>query len=73
MFGTFDEHIEHLIGDVFDLIAFNLVDEPVKDLLFDSQVTCNDDSKNAINSTKKDEMNERMDLRTRTEFHSRSR
>lgn len=54
MFGTFDEHIEHLIGDVFDLIAFNLVDEPVKDLLFDSQVTCNDDSKNAINSTKKD-------------------
>ena len=40
MLGAFDEHVQHLIGDIFNLVALDLVDEPVEDLLLDRQVTC---------------------------------
>ena len=39
MFGAFDEHIEHLVGDILNFITFNLVNEPVEDLLFDGEIT----------------------------------
>jgi len=40
MFLLLDEHVEHFIGDIFDLVALDLTRQPLEHFLLLGQITC---------------------------------
>jgi hypothetical protein len=40
MLGSLDQHVQHLVGDILNLVTLHLMDKPLEDLFFIFQVTC---------------------------------
>lgn len=48
MLGSFDQHVQHLVGNILDLVTLHLMNQPIQHLLFILQVACNPRKKEAF-------------------------